>query len=222
MVDYYVTKGKLKMKNGEATIFVGGKSKALTQSEFVLWTCLHWSIMNKESLNAEFDRKLKKYHIYNDISFEQTLNRLKTRELIACGSDYLAVDALYNLVKALNIVPLGTVNGFKRIFTFFYMHFVKGVPFGKCHKTAQNLKSDEFERKIIRFTKRVNVSTAELIRIYERNLWNVKYDEEIVPIVYGEDEDLNALGDDARFSDSKTKVLEAVVNLYLRKQIIFE
>ena len=76
-----------------------------------------------EKYKKEFDRRMKKYGIDSEMSFEQTLNRLKTRELIVGKSDYLAVDALYNLVKDLYVVPLGTVSIFKRAFTFLLMCF---------------------------------------------------------------------------------------------------
>ena len=33
---------------------------------------------------------------------------------------------------------------------------------------------------------------------------------------------MNSLGNYTRFSKDKTKVLEAIVNLYLKKQIVFE
>ena len=79
---------------------------------------MHWYVLNKEALIAEFERRMKKYHMHGNVSFEQTLARLKTRGLIASKSDYLAVDALYNLVKDLYMVPLGTVNVLKKVMMF--------------------------------------------------------------------------------------------------------
>ena len=84
MVEFLVTKGKLVVRNSEPLIVVGGYEKALSKSEFILWTSLHWNVMNKESLKTEFDRRMRKYNLSLDVSFEQTLNRLKTRELIVC------------------------------------------------------------------------------------------------------------------------------------------
>ena len=124
MVEYFVTKGKLVVRNGAPLVVLDGEEKALSQVEFILWTSLHWNVLNKESLKTEFDRRMKKYHMNGDVSFEQTLNRLKIRGLIAGKSDYLAVDALYNLVKDLYVVPLGTVNKFKRAMMFLYMFFI--------------------------------------------------------------------------------------------------
>ena len=69
---------------------------------------------------------MRKYNLSLDVSFEQTLTKLKTRDLITSKSDYLAADALYNLVKELYVVPLGTVSGLKRALTFILI-FIKGA-----------------------------------------------------------------------------------------------
>ncbi len=221
MVEYFVTKGKLEVKKGVPIVISGGEEKALSESELILWTSLHWNLMNKESLETEFNRRLQKYRICSDISFKQTLNRLINRELIAGKSDYLAVDALYNLVKDLYIVPLGTVNGFKRALAFILM-FIKGVPLDKYKAATACFNVSELEKRIITFSKRLNVSLAEIIRVSDKNLWNIKSEDDIVPLAYEESEDMNSFGNFTRFSKDKTKMLEAVVNLYLKKQIIFE
>ena len=222
MVEYFVTKGKLVVRNGAPLVVSDGEEKALSQVEFILWTSLHWNVLNKESLKTEFDRRTKKYGMYGDVSFEQTLNRLKTRELIVGKSDYLAVDALYNLVKDLYVVPLGTVNKFKRAMMFMYMFFIQGIPLYKCRETMCDLKLKELEKQIDCFSKRLKVSGAELIRINDKDLWNIKSEDDIVPLAYEENETMDALGNSTRFSKDKNKVLEAIVNLYLKKQIVFE
>lgn len=199
-----------------------GETKALSQAEFILWTSLHWNVMNKESLKAEFDRRMKKYGMYGDVSFEQTLNRLKTRGLVAGKSDYLAVDALYNLVKDLYVVPLGTVNSFNRAMIFLHMFFIQGISFYKCREAMDDLNLNCLEKQIVSFSKRLKVSVAELIRISDKDLWDIKSEDDIVSLAYEEHEDIDTLGNCTRFSKDKNKVIEAIVNLYLKKQIVFE
>jgi len=160
MVEYFVTKGKLVVRNGEPLVVLDGEEKALSPVEFILWTSLHWNVLNKETLKAEFDRRMRKYDLNLDVSFEQTLNHLKTRGLIASKSDYLAVDALYNLVKDLYVVPLGTVNRFKRAMMFMYMFFIQGIPLYKCREAMCDLKLKELEKHIVCFSKRLKVSGA--------------------------------------------------------------
>lgn len=222
MVEYFVTKGKLVGRNSEPLVVADGEAKALLQAEFILWTSLHWNVSNKETLKAEFDRRMRKYNLSLDVSFEQTLNRLKNRGLIASKSDYLAVDALYNLVKDLYVVPLGTVNKFKRAMMFMYMFFIQGVPLYKCREAMCDLNLKELEKQIVCFSKRLKVSGAELIRISDKDLWAIKSEDDIVPLAYDENEDMDSLGNSTRFSKDKNKILEAIVNLYLKKQIVFE
>ena len=221
MVEFFVTKGKLVVKNSEPLIVVEGEERALSKEEFILWTSLHWNILNKESLNAEFDRRMKKYSLYGDVSFQQTLSRLKTRGLIASKTDYLAADALYNLVKDLYIVPLGTVSTFKKAMIFGLM-LIDGIPLDKCREVMADFDIKGLEKQIVGFSKRIKVSGAELIRISDKSLWDIKSEDDIVPLAYDEHEDIDALGNYTRFSKDKTKVLEAIVNLYLKKQIVFE
>lgn len=182
MVEYFVTKGNLVVRNGEPLVVVEGEANALSQVEFVLWTSLHWNVLNKESLKAEFERRMKKYHMHGDVSFEQTLNRLKTRGLVAGKSDYLAVDALYNLVKDLYVVPLGTVNIFKRAMTFAYMFFIQGISFYKCREAMDDFNLNCLEKQIVSFSKRLKVSVAELIRISDKDLWDIKSEDAIVSL----------------------------------------
>lgn len=169
VVEYLVTKGKLVVRNNEPLVVVDGDEKALSKSEFILWTSLHWNVTNKESLETEFNKRTKKYGIYGDVSFEQTLNRLKNRGLVAGKSDYLAVDALYNLVKDLYVVPLGTVNAFKRAMMFGIM-LIEGVPFNKCREAMEDFNLNCLEKQIVGFSKRLKVSGAELIRISDKDL----------------------------------------------------
>lgn len=222
MVEFLVTKGKLVVRKSEPLVVINGKEKAMLKSEFILWTSLHWNILNKESLEKGFDRRMKKYGIDSDSSFEQTLNRLKNRGLVAGKADYLAVDALYNLLKDLYVVPLGSVSGFKRVLTFAYMFFVQGLPFDKCREAMKDFNLNCLEKQIVSFSKRLKVSSAELIRISDKYLWDIKSEDDIVPLAYDENEDMNSLGNFTRFSKDKTKVLEAIVNFYLKKQIVFE
>ena len=79
MVEFLVTKGKLVVRNGEPLIVMDGEEKGVSKSEFILWTSLHWNILNKESLEKEFDRRMKKYGIDSDTSFEYSIAQFTAR-----------------------------------------------------------------------------------------------------------------------------------------------
>ena len=99
---------------------------------------------------------------------------------------------------------------------------IQGVPFDKCKAATDSFKVTELEKRIITFSKRLKVSSAEIIRIHDNNLWNIKSEDDIVPLAYEDNEAMDSLGNSTRFSKNKNKVLEAIVNLYLKKQIVFE
>ena len=99
---------------------------------------------------------------------------------------------------------------------------IDGMPLDKCRETMCDFELKDIEKQIIGFSKRLKVSGAELIRINDKDLWNIKSEDDIVPLAYEEHEDLDSIGNFTRFSKDKNKVLEAIVNLYLKKQIVFE
>ncbi|MBQ4631030.1 MAG: hypothetical protein IJB70_08625 [Clostridia bacterium] len=183
MVEYFVTKGKLVVRNNESLVVADGEAKALSQPEFILWTSLYGNILTKGSLEEEFNRRMKKYGLYGDVSFEQTLARLETRQLIASKSDYPAADAPYNLVKELYVVPLGTVSVLKRALTFILM-FIKGASIEECIKVTDRFKVSDLEKRIIKFSKKIKVSVAEIIRINDKNLWNIKSEEYMKSFIF--------------------------------------
>ena len=47
MVEYFVTKGNLAVRNGEPFVVIDGKEKAMSKIEFILWTSLHWNGVEK-------------------------------------------------------------------------------------------------------------------------------------------------------------------------------
>ena len=99
---------------------------------------------------------------------------------------------------------------------------INGAPFDKCREAMDGFNLSCLEKQIVGFSKRLKVSGSELIRISDKELWNIKSEEGIVPLAYEENEDMDSLGSYTRFSKDKNKVLEAIVNLYLKKQIVFE
>ena len=48
-------------------------------------------------------------------------------------------------------------------------------------------------------SKRLKVSVAELIRINDTDLWDIKSEDDIVPLAYNENENMDSLGNIIRF-----------------------
>lgn len=222
MVKYYIAIGKLEVHNKIPVVISWGKENQLTIAEFILWTSLTRNICNKESLESEFNRCLHINRIYDDISFERTLHRLEVRGLITSGEDYLAADALYNLVKRLYILPLGKVSTIKRYAAFIYFLLFKGVPFDKCRQYLKKQKYSELDNKIITLAKRTDITISELIKVCENNLWDIKNEDEIMDKLYADGDDSQNIENHSVFSKCQNNILIAVVNLYLNGQLIFD
>ncbi len=225
MVEYYVTIGNIKEKseNGDKIYYVvnNGKEHYLSIYETIMWCTLHWNILTEKELESDFGRALHKQRIFDDVSFKQVLCRLMQRGLIQKGTNYIAADAVYSLAQDLLLKPIGFVNSFKRLMAFLCL-YVQGTPLEACVRYLRKPALTELEQKIMRFSKRFKVSTAELIKIAEGNLWNVQTEEELVEKVYGRELYADTIGNSACFDGVKYEILTAVVSLYLKKQAVFE
>ena len=115
MVTYYTALGRLVTKEDNGTripiVIIDNEEFHMSVDELIIWGSLHWNFLNKEDLEKEYDRRKRNAHIFNDNSFEQTLERLERRQLgrkcryirtdgkgmdksIARAGDYLSVKAL--------------------------------------------------------------------------------------------------------------------------------
>ena len=226
MITYYTAIGRMgtKYENGKRVpiIIVENKEYDLSMDELIMWGSLHWNFLNKRDLEKEFKRRKETAHIATDTSFDATLQRLIVRELVAKGTDYLAADALYGLLAKLQIRPV-RMSLTDKIKSCVYMCVNKKVPVVQCIRKYFGGKITENERNILRITKNAAVTTSEIIKCAEKNIKNLKDDDDIMDKIYDNPTDTSdTIITDSRFSKLKTDVLQAVANLYLKKKIIFE
>lgn len=222
MVKYYTAVGKIGLGKDSLCVKQNGQEYALTVTEAILWTNLSWTILNEEDLKRNFESALEQHRICEDISFKQLLGRLITRGLVVSGEDYLAVDALYNLVAKLRITPICQASIAKRIMTLIYFWQVKRVPFEKSKRHVFPPEMTPEERKVLAFTRRISATPAEIILLRIDKLEHIQTEDEFVEKVYEQDLDYQNLPAHARFNNGRHETLNAIVNLYLKKQIYFE
>ena len=226
MVTYYTALGRMvtKKKDGVQTpiIVIEDSEFEVSVDELILWGTLHWNFSDKEALEKEYSRRKAKNRIFNDTSFEQTLNRLENRGLVVSGTDYLAADALYGLIGKLKIRPI-RFSFVDKIKSMAYLYFVKGLPFTKCYETYFGVQFTENERNILRLSRNVGITTAEIIQCAENDIKNIKTEDDIMDSIYSkEDATFETISVQSRFSEVKCDFVKAVANLYLKKKIIFE
>lgn len=225
MVTYYTALGRMmtKVYNGAKipVIIVDDTEYHMSIDELIIWGALQWSFLDKEALEKEYGRRKAKNRIFNDVSFEQTLNRLEVRGLVVCGTDYLAADALYRLIGTLKIRPI-RIDTMDRLKSMLYLYFIKGVPIKKCYGTYFGTKITHNERNVLKLSRRVGITASEIIRCAENNVRKISSEDDIMDKLYNNGETYETMAIQSRFSELKSDVVRAVANLYLKKRIIFE
>lgn len=78
------------------------------------------------------------------------------------------------------------------------------------------------DNKIVALARKTDVTTAELIKICDNDMWDVKGENDIMDKLYADGLDSSQTENYSAFSKSQNKVLTAVVNLYLNGQLIFD
>ena len=108
MLTLYTAVGSYQLRqrsNGDSypVVLLGDKEMHLDPHEMLLWSSLAWSILTHQEARALFYEKEAELHILSDLDFEHYLKRLVFRGLVASGTDYTGINALYNLLDPLYI-----------------------------------------------------------------------------------------------------------------------
>lgn len=110
MIQLYAAVGRYHIEvqpNGKKIpiVTVGINECALTIEEMVLWSSLIWNILTKEELEENYKRKAEKSGV-DPNTFENTLQRMEGRNLIASAKAIKGDEALYQLLANLYVVPI--------------------------------------------------------------------------------------------------------------------
>lgn len=188
--------------------------------EMIVWTALCWRLMDYKQLESKYDQ-LSKGLTQPKYTLESCVERLKTRGLIACGIGDSDIDALYDLLGSLYVVPLSERFSLRMI-TFFKL-LASGVSIEKARILFRRDHPDEQETRIMALSKQALLSTAELIQCIDVGANDISTDSKLMDALCC---DPDTTSDNICYAvqDSKNKipVTMSVANLYLRKQIIFE
>lgn len=226
MVTYYTALGRMITREEDNTripaVIIEDSEYHLTVDELLVWGTLHWSFLDKTSAEKEYSRRKAKNRLFNDVSFEQTLNRLINRGLVVSGSDYLAADALYNLIGTLKIRHV-RFSLTEKIKSIAYLYFSKGLTFKECYNAYFGTEFTQDEKNVLRLSKHVGLSASEIVKCVENNINEIKDEGDVMDKLYNDDETTyETILVKSRFSTLKSDVVKAVANLYLKKKIIFE
>ena len=227
MKKFYTTVGIFKLKKQEInkmypTVMLSGKECKLDVQEMTVWASLNWRILDYEQLFSYYEEQEKKYGLIFSRSFEETLNRLIVRGLIAEGIGETEEEALYNLISKLYIIPLYQSASI-RIISFLRLMLVYRVSFDKAKIIFNFDRKTKNEKKIMQLAFSTPMSTAEIIKCVDKNIDCILNEDDVVEFLY-DDRNITSenIAEMSRNLPAARSVISAISNLYLRKQILFE
>lgn len=224
---YYTAVGHFRRKNdgqGQSypVIIINQKEYCVDIQEMALWTALNWRLLKSTQVKAVYDKLNRECEIPALRTMEDCLGRLVTRGLVASGCGDTDFEALYDLLGGLYVAPLSESLPL-RIAAFLKLTVLKGVPIRKAWGLFRQDQPNEQEAQVMALSRQALLSTAELVKCAEVGATDVSTDEKLMDAIYNDDDTTCFnIADMMLTARSREWVTLAVVNLYLRKQIIFQ
>lgn len=204
------------------SVILSGNECKLDIQEMSIWASLNWRILSYEQLYTYYKEREDKFDFICSRSFENSLNRLCIRGLIAEGIGNTDEEALYNLISKLYIVPLYQSTLIRTI-SFLKLILLHNVPFSKAKAVFEFDRKTRDEKHIMKLAFSAPMSTAEIIKCVDKNISCILCEDDVVEFLY--DDNLitsDNIAETTRNLPSTRSVISAISNLYLRKQILFE
>ena len=227
MQKYYTAVGRFERKGrmGDMTcpmVIINNREYALDIQEMILWAALNWQIMDAGSLENAYSAKPKASGISPQRSISNCMRRLMQRGLVVEGCGETDEDALYALLSGLYVVPISD-SLLLRLISFIKLTVFGHVPFAVTRKLFRKDRRSANERRVYRLSRQALLSTAELIKCVEYDIHTIHSDSQLMDALYADDTTTSDnIADMVRPFVCCRPVLQAVANLYLRRQIIFE
>lgn len=202
-------------------VFVNRQQYLLDPQEMTVWTILNWRLLDARQAEEKYNPMAREFKLMEYRTFENCLHRLEIRGLIASGTGDTDIDALYNLLCDLYVVPISESLPL-RIAAFLKMLF-QGVPLAAAKRLFTRVTLPVQEAQILRLSKQALLSTAELIKCVELGVSDLSTDMKIMDTLYADD---YTTSDNISYAMRDVKcvaqVTLAVANLFLSKKIIFD
>lgn len=225
MMTFYAAVGRYRIENrdGHKVPYIQklGKLYPVSIPEFVIWSTLLWEVMSYdelkqqyESLAADFDSRLP--------GFDELLNMLLKRKLIVRGLGYTGMDALFNMLSDAFVIPY--VISLPRKVWMVLRLWAKGkLGFTDLLRLIKSSGLNSDEDRVIRLVEQTPLSTAEIIRCFDRQIFDVSSPEKVITGIYPDDDSEQCrIANEEKLSKHTRAVLQAVSNLYLGRRIILE
>jgi len=226
MMSFYSAVGsyQLRSERGIKMPFIQklGKLYPLSIPEFCVWSILLWEVMTRDELEAEYTAQMKSANIKAP-NLDDMLSLLLKRRLIITGVGYTGSDALYNMLSDAFVIPYRISQGRQvvSVLKFWAKHLIRLPDAIRRLRDNDDLSDDE--AKVVALVEQTPLSTAEIVRCFEKGISDVSTSKKVIAGIYPEDDsDQEHISNEVYSSTKRIDVLRAVSNLYLRHQILLE
>ncbi|MDR1630759.1 MAG: hypothetical protein LBS36_11220 [Oscillospiraceae bacterium] len=228
MITFYTAVGgyeirREKNQSSYPVIILNHKEYILSLEEMIIWSSLMWAIHTFDELSKIFYQKEREAHILGDAEFEDYLTRLERRGLVVSGRGYTAAEALYALIAKLYIEPLYE-GFFTKLCAFLHLTFRQRIPFAITRKIFVRAKLTPDEKLLLCLARQAALTGEDLVRCVDSQAVDISTERKLMDALYpggipqpGSRDDFTGMT-----SANRIPVTQAVVNLYLQKQIIFK
>lgn len=155
-------------------------------------------------------------------TFENCLGRLCTRGLVASGMGDTDYEAIYDLLGGLYVSPLSERLPL-RLALFLKLVVLRGIPISRAKELFRRDRPNALEVQVLSLARQALLSTAELVKCVEVGARDVSTVEKLMAALYDDDDTTSDnIADMMLPAKSRRSVTQAIANLYLRKQIVFD
>lgn len=223
----YTSVGRLtKEKNVQGidcpTVLLRNREYQLDIQEMIVWTCLSWRIVRKPEIAAFYADMTANSPYVPSRTLDACVDRLLVRGLLVCGSGETEYDALYDLLSAMYIMPVGN-NRIFQLFTALKLVWKANIPLSSVKHFLRRDRRTANEKRVMSLANQVLLSTAEIIRCVEMGVDKLPSNESIIESIYSDrDTTSDNIAALVKTAPCTKDVTVAVANLYLRKQILFD
>lgn len=227
MVVFYTALGRYELRNTDCgshpVVIANRKEYCLSIGEMLIWSSLMWSVYTFDELKKIFYQKEREAHVLGDAGFEDYLARLERRGLVSSGKGYTAMEALYDLIARLYIIPVSE-SLWTKLGAFLHLTLRRRIPFAVTKKIFADPQLNREEKLLLMLTRQAALTAEDLIRCVDSDAKDISTESKLMTALYPDG--IPAPGSRTCFtglaSPNRIPVTQTVVNLYLRKQILFE
>lgn len=226
MTSLYTAVGRFERRtneNGQYPVVIVNRNEYMVDiPEMIIWTCLNWRILELPQVEVLYDNMARNATATGYMGCQGYVERLIQRGLIVSGIGDGGSDALYDLLSDLYVIPV-TSSIFVKLAAFMKFFFIDGIPFRKAKEVFRSEALSEPEKRVIGLARQAQLSTAEVMKCVETDVYDLSNDEKVMSALYDDDiTTCDNIGCYAKLFSKQRSVLETVATLYLRKLIIFE